>query len=635
MVSNATRSSERLLPVKFGQALHPERLLPVKFGQALRPERLLPVKKGQALCSGISGRRFRHETTKGLCNTVALFVLFFFIALCIPRSVQAQSDIYATGLDFLRLCQYRDAKLHFLEIVENDASDVLALIYLARSYFKMNLPEEAAEHYGQALLLEPTNSTALLGKGRALFRLRHNSEALEYLEQVINQLPGSIEDLTSDEIQKKEEALRFTAHTWHNLGEPEKAMEHYYQALELLPDTQNSLVWLGRTYYDLGEYDQALEYLLRANELQLSDLNTLTFLGETYEKLEDYSNAVRYFQYYTNRRVESRILLKLIKYAEGKQLQSNLILYNARFPKEFRHLIMAAIDRALNQDYLAARQISLSINSPSGRKALLLSATIGIAVLVILNGFIMAATLWRMTYKRRQNPDFLAKFPDVILSLVLWSVLAFSAGTAALFLPLIVRSRLLDRFADVFVQASSIYSSDIAMIVAIWFFLLLGRAGTVREKTLLLPEKPLKLLKYFLAGMLLYIPAISIFRFLPHNENAAIYSLLEDGRVFIFFAIGAILIAPFTEEIFYRSFIYSAIREKWSAAATITLVTLLFASMHIPQTQCLAAFIAISSTSVFLCLAREKNSSILPAIAMHMGYNLVVVTAAGITTYLV
>ncbi|MFN4258431.1 MAG: tetratricopeptide repeat protein [Gemmataceae bacterium] len=64
------------------------------------------------------------------------------------------------------------------------------------------------------------------------------------------------------------------------LGDPDRALEHYRQALSLEPDNSTYLSEFGLLAIDLGEYDEGLTALRRAVELEPEDPTPLSRLVE-------------------------------------------------------------------------------------------------------------------------------------------------------------------------------------------------------------------------------------------------------------------------------------------------------------------------------------------------------------------
>lgn len=90
----------------------------------------------------------------------------------------------------------------------------------------------------------------------------------------------------------------------------------------------------------------------------------------------------------------------------------------------------------------------------------------------------------------------------------------------------------------------------------------------------------------------------------------------------LFFAATAVLIAPVTEEIAYRGFLFRAI-ETWKGRATsVVFVVLLFFVAHVGQLEGYdAALLGILIASVAFTLLRAASGSAIPSMIAHLVYN--------------
>lgn len=81
------------------------------------------------------------------------------------------------------------------------------------------------------------------------------------------------------------------------------------------------------------------------------------------------------------------------------------------------------------------------------------------------------------------------------------------------------------------------------------------------------------------------------------------------------------LIAPFSEEVFFRGFLYSAFKKSWGVNAGLFLSSLLFAAVHLE----LYSFIPLMIIGWILAYMFEKTKSLIPAIFLHGVYNLILI----------
>jgi membrane protease YdiL (CAAX protease family) len=81
------------------------------------------------------------------------------------------------------------------------------------------------------------------------------------------------------------------------------------------------------------------------------------------------------------------------------------------------------------------------------------------------------------------------------------------------------------------------------------------------------------------------------------------------------------VVAPFSEEIFFRGFLYSAFKKSWGVNAALFLSSILFAVVHLE----LYSFIPLVIIGWILAYLFEKTKSLMPAIFLHGVYNLILI----------
>jgi membrane protease YdiL (CAAX protease family) len=95
-----------------------------------------------------------------------------------------------------------------------------------------------------------------------------------------------------------------------------------------------------------------------------------------------------------------------------------------------------------------------------------------------------------------------------------------------------------------------------------------------------------------------------------------------DTLLLALLATNYILFAPIAEELLFRGWIYTGLRRGLGFGATLLATSLLFAAIHWePRHMALVLPLAFA-----LGFIRERTGSIKPTIALHAGYNLVIVT---------
>ncbi len=111
-------------------------------------------------------------------------------------------------------------------------------------------------------------------------------------------------------------------------------------------------------------------------------------------------------------------------------------------------------------------------------------------------------------------------------------------------------------------------------------------------------------------------------KLLPHHETDLEKILKLGLPVRLMMASLAVLTAPLIEEVVYRGVVYSTLEKLWGSVAGVVLVTVLFATVHVPQYWgSPAAITAILSLSLVLTLLRAWTGKLLPCFVTHLVYN--------------
>ncbi|MFW6107572.1 MAG: CPBP family intramembrane glutamic endopeptidase [bacterium] len=105
-----------------------------------------------------------------------------------------------------------------------------------------------------------------------------------------------------------------------------------------------------------------------------------------------------------------------------------------------------------------------------------------------------------------------------------------------------------------------------------------------------------------------------------YAQQEIVRDFVETPDVFeaVQIALAAVLIAPIVEEVFFRGFLYGALRRwvpPWFAAVAVGLV---FGLLHPP----IAMLVPLSLLGAFLCLVYEKTGRLMLPIGMHLLFNL-------------
>ena len=97
--------------------------------------------------------------------------------------------------------------------------------------------------------------------------------------------------------------------------------------------------------------------------------------------------------------------------------------------------------------------------------------------------------------------------------------------------------------------------------------------------------------------------------------------LTIDKFIFAFEALDLVCIAPLFEEFLFRGFLNNLLRGKVNVFVRMSIVSILFAVLHMPYIQNWIQFIAYLIFSIVLFLMYERRRSLFDAILLHSLYN--------------
>lgn len=124
----------------------------------------------------------------------------------------------------------------------------------------------------------------------------------------------------------------------------------------------------------------------------------------------------------------------------------------------------------------------------------------------------------------------------------------------------------------------------------------------------------------FSACLLVALELLSrvLLRFLPQADSPFDQMLKVSQSVRITVAVLATFTAPLAEEIVYRGVLFSSLRKSIGLTATVPVVTVMFAGVHVFQNR--GAWVSMGGLtllSLALTLVRAKTKSVLPCIVIH------------------
>ncbi len=135
-----------------------------------------------------------------------------------------------------------------------------------------------------------------------------------------------------------------------------------------------------------------------------------------------------------------------------------------------------------------------------------------------------------------------------------------------------------------------------------------------------------KLLAIFtLGGVLAIASSIVMVFFIKPDLDSPLVEALLSGRIYFIFATTAFL-SPYFEEIFFRGLIYQVTDRSFGKIVAFLVSSSLFTLMHVPQhIGSEAALIPIALMSLVATYIRLSTGRVMPAIALHLGYNAAII----------
>jgi hypothetical protein len=120
------------------------------------------------------------------------------------------------------------------------------------------------------------------------------------------------------------------------------------------------------------------------------------------------------------------------------------------------------------------------------------------------------------------------------------------------------------------------------------------------------------------ASLLLSMGLSELFKIAP-EENPLLNVFSIEGRPFllVYFVLCICFIGPIIEEIFFRGFLYPALRNKLGASLSILISSIVFSLLHMT----FVGFLPIFFLGVMLAYIYERSGSLLSSITIHIIHN--------------
>ena len=179
---------------------------------------------------------------------------------------------------------WRDSETLFEHTLAVTKDNPIAQSNLGTALSEAGQPQEAAEHFGEALRLNPGYAPAHYNLGVALTQTGHLQEAMEHFREALRLNPDYARAHYNLGV-----ALTQTGHL-------QEAMEHFREALRLNPDYAPAHYNLGHALLQTGQPQEAIEHFQEALRLKLDDAPAHNNLGVALVQTGHPQEAIKHYQ---------------------------------------------------------------------------------------------------------------------------------------------------------------------------------------------------------------------------------------------------------------------------------------------------------------------------------------------------
>lgn len=173
----------------------------------------------------------------------------------------------------------------------------------------------------------------------------------------------------------------------------------------------------------------------------------------------------------------------------------------------------------------------------------------------------------------------------------------------------------------IFLQMIAIVPAHILTLLVAWLVVSGGRKFSFRD-TLGWQKGGVRWWHYCIMLGGFFIIAAAVGTYFPEQENDLLRILKSSRSAVYIVAFVATFTAPLVEEVIYRGILYSAFERLAGVQVAFLVVTILFASVHVPQYYpSYSTIFLLTLLSVMLTLVRVKSGNLLPCIILHTLFN--------------
>jgi uncharacterized protein len=293
--------------------------------------------------------------------------------------------------------------------------------------------------------------------------------------------------------------------------------------------------------------------------------------------------------------------------------------------------------KIFDEEEIARRQEKIEKLAEEDPRLYFLLAAVNLSVLfVIFLGFVIDGYLAVRFFKKKPIDIRLAEpekprwgLADIVRVIIIF----LSAGYAFV----IVRSFMADSFA-VFYNPNFRMVFDTAFMnivgIAVIFYFVRKKHGQEMNAIGLGRVDMARGIFFGAAGYIALIPVLVVIMAVtyfvvrcigyepPVQPIVEVFMEEKDTSILWMSALFAAVFGPIAEEIFFRGFMYPAVREKWGKAAGIIGTSVIFSFLHAH----IAGFLPIIALGILLTYLYEKTGTLMVPIAVHIIHNVGMVT---------
>jgi uncharacterized protein len=286
-----------------------------------------------------------------------------------------------------------------------------------------------------------------------------------------------------------------------------------------------------------------------------------------------------------------------------------------------------------NREEVAARQARVEAIAKDDPVFFFFIATVNFAIFfIILLGIVFDALVLVRRKKGEKLNIALAgsepprwKVSDVFRAVIIFVfagyVFAFIQGMLSGKVPILMDLN--------FRMVSDTAFMNIAGITVIFYFVF-RKYGHGASAIGLSAVSPLKVVLTALAGYVAIVPVLTLIILLtfvfiravgydpPVQPIVEVFIEEKKASVIWMSVVFAAIFGPVAEEIFFRGFMYPAVKKKWGVAAALIATSAIFSLLHAHA----AGFLPIMALGVFLAYLYERTGSLFVPMAVHMIHNM-------------